>query len=140
MIYGYVRVSTATQDETGQVRQLKVVGCEKIFREKITGTTADRPQLKRLINHLAPGDVVITPAVDRLSRDTTDLLNIAHEMQKAGFPSFGDGHHHPSNSTSNTTADVWAFSPEFTKARRAYHLGRFNQLHQPNYILVEDPT
>jgi DNA invertase Pin-like site-specific DNA recombinase len=84
MIYGYARVSTAAQDESGQVRQLKAAGCQKIFREKITGTMADRPQLKRLINHLVPGDVVITPAVDRLSRDTTDLLNIARDTQHAG--------------------------------------------------------
>jgi DNA invertase Pin-like site-specific DNA recombinase len=33
---------------------------------------------------LAQGDVVIIPAVDRLSRDTTDLLVIAREMQRAG--------------------------------------------------------
>jgi DNA invertase Pin-like site-specific DNA recombinase len=33
---------------------------------------------------LAPGDVVITPAVDRLSRDTTDLLIIARDIQQAG--------------------------------------------------------
>jgi DNA invertase Pin-like site-specific DNA recombinase len=71
-------------DGTGQVRQLKAAGCEKIFREKITGTTADRPQLAKLMKALAPGDVVITPAVDRLSRDTTDLLNIARDMQRAG--------------------------------------------------------
>jgi hypothetical protein len=55
-----------------------------VFREKITGTTADRPQLKKLMAALAPGDVVITPAVDRLSRDTTDLLVIARDMQRAG--------------------------------------------------------
>ena len=84
MIYGYARVSTAAQDETGQVRQLKAAGCEKVFREKITGTTADRPQLGKLMKRLAPGDVVITPAVDRLSRDTTDLLVIARDMQRAG--------------------------------------------------------
>jgi DNA invertase Pin-like site-specific DNA recombinase len=84
MIYGYARVSTAAQDETGQVRQLKAAGCEKIFREKITGTTADRPQLGKLMKKLVPGDVVITPAVDRLSRDTTDLLVIARDMQRAG--------------------------------------------------------
>jgi|SRR6516164_6597307 hypothetical protein len=84
MIYGYVRVSTAAQDETGQVRQLKAAGCEKIFREKITGTTAARPQLAKLMEALAPGDVVITPAVDRLSRDTIDLLVIARDMQRAG--------------------------------------------------------
>jgi hypothetical protein len=84
VIYGYARVSTAAQDESGQVRQLRAAGCEKVFREKITGTTADRPQLSKLIKKLAPGDVVITPAVDRLSRDTTDLLVIAREMQRAG--------------------------------------------------------
>jgi DNA invertase Pin-like site-specific DNA recombinase len=33
---------------------------------------------------LAPGDVVVAPAVDRLSRDTTDLLVMAREMQRAG--------------------------------------------------------
>src|SRR6201987_2056660 len=84
MIYGYARVSTAAQNESGQVKQLKAAGCEKIFREKITGTTADRPQLGKLMKRVAPGDVVITPAVDRLSRDTTDLLVIAREMQRAG--------------------------------------------------------
>jgi DNA invertase Pin-like site-specific DNA recombinase len=84
MIYGYARVSTAAQDETGQVRQLKAAGCEKVFREKITGTTADRPQLRALMKKLAPGDVVITPAVDRLSRETTDRLVIARDMQRAG--------------------------------------------------------
>ena len=66
------------------MRQLKAAGCGKIFREKITGTTADRPQLGKLLKRLAPDDVVITPAVDRLSRDTTDLLVIAREMERAG--------------------------------------------------------
>ena len=84
MIYGYARVSTAAQDETGQVRQLKAAGCEKVFREKITGTRADRPQLAKLMKALAPGDVVITPAVDRLSRNATDLLVIARDIQSAG--------------------------------------------------------
>jgi DNA invertase Pin-like site-specific DNA recombinase len=84
MIYGYARVSTAAQDLAPHVAQLKAVGCEKIFREKITGTTADRPKLRKLIAMLAPGDVVIIVAVDRLSRDTTDLLVIAREMQRKG--------------------------------------------------------
>jgi DNA invertase Pin-like site-specific DNA recombinase len=54
MIYGYARVSTAARDETGQVRQLKAAGCEKVFREKITGMTADQPQLAKLVKALAP--------------------------------------------------------------------------------------
>src|ERR1700731_2233302 len=84
MIYGYARVSTDAQDLTSQLAQLKAAGCEKVFREKITGTTADRPQLKKLMAALGHGDMVVIPAVDRLSRDTTDLLVIARDMQRAG--------------------------------------------------------
>jgi DNA invertase Pin-like site-specific DNA recombinase len=83
IIYGYARVSTA-QDERSQVRQLKAAGCEEVFREKITGTTADRPQLAKLMKVLAPDDIVITPAVEKLSSVTTDLLVIARDMQRAG--------------------------------------------------------
>jgi len=55
-----------------------------VFREKISGATADRPQLKKLLAMVSHGDVVIIPAVDRLSRYTTDLLVIARDLQKAG--------------------------------------------------------
>ena len=51
-----------------------------MFREKITGTTADRPQLRKLMADLGPGDIVIIPAADRLSRDATDLLVIARKV------------------------------------------------------------
>jgi len=60
MIYGYARVSTDAQDLTSQRAQLTVAGCEKVSSEKITGTTADRPQLQKLMKALAPGDVVNT--------------------------------------------------------------------------------
>jgi DNA invertase Pin-like site-specific DNA recombinase len=52
------------------------------------------------MNRLAPGDVVITPAVDRLSRDTSDLLVIAHEMQRAGA-----GFRSPAEPYLDTTSD-----------------------------------
>src|SRR5712672_444095 len=69
MIYGYARVSTDAQDLTTHLAKL---------------TTAGRPQLKKLMAALAHGDVVIIPAADRLSRDTTDLLVIARDIQRAG--------------------------------------------------------
>jgi DNA invertase Pin-like site-specific DNA recombinase len=72
MIYGYARVSTDAQDVSNQVAQLKAARCGTIFREKTSGATADRPQLKRLMAKLAAGDVAVIPAVDGLSRDTTD--------------------------------------------------------------------
>src|ERR1700720_2408083 len=70
------RNRTGAPTEGGRMR--------KSVPRQITGTTADRPQLAALMKKLAPGDVVITPAVDRLSRDTTDLLVIARAMQRAG--------------------------------------------------------
>jgi len=84
MIYGYARISSDAQDLTSQLAPLKAAGCERCSARRSPGTTADRPQLKKLMKALAPGDVVITPAVDRLSRDATDLLVIARDMQRAG--------------------------------------------------------
>src|SRR5208283_3739270 len=84
MFYGYARVSTDTQDLTNQLAQLKAAGCEKIFRDKLTGAHAERPQLQRLLRTVTQGDVVLVTAVDRLSRDTTDLLVIARDLEKAG--------------------------------------------------------
>jgi hypothetical protein len=54
MIYGYARVSTGAQDLTSQLVELKAAGCEKVFREKITGTTADRPELAKLMKAPPP--------------------------------------------------------------------------------------
>jgi DNA invertase Pin-like site-specific DNA recombinase len=71
MIFGYARVSTDAQDLTAQLKDLKAAGCERVFKEKISGATADRPRLKKLMATVEHGDVVIIPAVDRLSRDTT---------------------------------------------------------------------
>ena len=84
MIYGYARVSTGAQDLTGQLAQLQAAGCERVSRDKLPSATAYRRQLRKLLAALSPRDVVAIPAVDRLSRDTTDLLVIAREMQPAG--------------------------------------------------------
>src|SRR4051794_8659523 len=84
MIYGYARVSTAAQDLTTQRAQLVAAGCEKIVCEQMTGTHAERPKLRKLLTALQAGDMIITPAVDRISRDTTDLLVIARQMKEAG--------------------------------------------------------
>ena len=84
MIYGYARVSTDAQDLSNQLAALKAAGCEKIFSDKLTGAHAERPQLQRLLRTVTHGDAVLVAAVDRLSRDTTDLLVIARDLEKAG--------------------------------------------------------
>jgi DNA invertase Pin-like site-specific DNA recombinase len=92
MIYGYARVSTNAQNLSYQVAQLESAGYARIFREKISGATAERPELKKRMAKLTAGDVAVKPAVDRLSRDTTDLSVIARDMQGAvaGLRSIAD--------------------------------------------------
>ena len=84
VIYGYARVSTDAQDLGNQLAALKAAGCKEIFREKLTGAHVERPQLQKLLRTVTHGDVVLVAAVDRLSRDTTDLLVIARDLEKAG--------------------------------------------------------
>jgi DNA invertase Pin-like site-specific DNA recombinase len=81
---GYARVSTDDQDLTNQRAELHAAGCARIFAEKITGTQRDRPELARLLDHLRAGDVVTVTRLDRLARNTRDLLEIAERIQTMG--------------------------------------------------------
>jgi DNA invertase Pin-like site-specific DNA recombinase len=93
MIYGYARVSTDGQNVDAQVNQLTAAGAGKVFREVASGAKTDRAQLRRLLDQLAAGDVMMmVTRLDRLARSTRDLLNMlaAITEKKAGFRSLGD--------------------------------------------------
>ena len=91
-LIGYARVSTQGQDLTGQLDALKAAGAETVFREKISGVRADRPQLAKLMAKLTPGDIVVVTKLDRLGRSTRELLDLIERISKAGaaFRSLGD--------------------------------------------------
>jgi DNA invertase Pin-like site-specific DNA recombinase len=91
-VIAYARVSTEGQTLEAQVTQLKAAGTEKIFKEKVSGIRADRPQLKKAIAGLEPDDVLLVTRLDRLARSTRDLLNVLDEISKkgAGFRSLND--------------------------------------------------
>jgi DNA invertase Pin-like site-specific DNA recombinase len=91
-IIGYARVSTHGQDLTAQIETLKAAGADPIYREKISGVRADRPQLARLTARLLPGDIVVVTKLDRLGRSTRELLELIERISKAGasFRSLGD--------------------------------------------------
>jgi DNA invertase Pin-like site-specific DNA recombinase/predicted nucleotidyltransferase len=91
-VFGYARVLTDGQTLTAQLEALRAAGCTRIFREKIGGAATDRAQLRRAIDQLAPGDVLVVTRLDRLARSTRDLLNILDAIagKGAGFRSLGD--------------------------------------------------
>ena len=91
-LIGYARVSTQDQDLSGQLAALKGAGASTVFKEKVSGVKADRPQLAKLMKALQPGDVVIVTKLDRLGRSTRELLNLLHQIDEAGaaFKSLGD--------------------------------------------------
>ena len=72
------------QDLAQQLAQLDAAGCTKVYREKVSAATAERPQLKRAIGALDAGDVLMVTATDRLARNTRDLLNILYAVKEAG--------------------------------------------------------
>src|SRR5437899_2195720 len=91
-IFGYARVSTQDQDLSGQLEALKTAGAVTVYREKVSGARADRPQLAKMIDKLSPGDVVVVTKLDRLGRSTRELLDLIDRIGKAGasFRSLGD--------------------------------------------------
>src|SRR5215218_3324203 len=92
MIYGYARVSTDGQSVEAQVTALTDAGAEKVFQEVASGAKTDRAQLRRALDALGTGDVLMVTRLDRLARSTRDLLNTLAAItgRQAGFRSLGD--------------------------------------------------
>src|SRR6202022_1673332 len=80
---GYARLSTYGQTLDAQLKQLRRAGCTKIYREKANGARPDRRELLKLLNALAPGDVVTVTRIDRLARSTFDLFGIVKRIVDA---------------------------------------------------------
>ena len=84
MIFGYARVSTQDQNLERQTDQLKQVGCERIFQERITGTKKERPELEKLLEQLRPEDIIIITELTRLSRSIKDLFSLIDTIHQKG--------------------------------------------------------
>jgi DNA invertase Pin-like site-specific DNA recombinase len=92
MIFGYAGASTDGQSVAAQVAALRKHGARRVFREMASGAKTDRTRLRRLLDQLDAGDVVLVTRLDRLARSTRDLLNTLATIteKKAGFRSLGD--------------------------------------------------
>ena len=92
MIFGYARVSTDEQSDNAQVYALKHAGCERIFSEKLSGKSRQRPELERMLDTLRKGDTVVVQRLDRLGRSLRDLIELLDSLksQQVSFISLNE--------------------------------------------------
>lgn len=84
MKYGYARVSTQAQDLSNQVETLEAQNCDKIYKEKFTGTTTNRPIFDKLLDKVQAGDEIVVVKLDRFARNTQEALNTMSYLKDKG--------------------------------------------------------
>lgn len=78
---GYLRVSSTDQTTA---RQLDGMALDATFEDKVSGATADRPQLQAALKHCRKGDTLVVHSMDRLARNLTDLKGIIEGLTGRG--------------------------------------------------------
>lgn len=81
---GYQRVSTDEQCLDRQEDAFAALGVEKVFSDKASGKTADRPGLRAMLDFVRQGDVLYIESISRLGRNVRDLLDIVATLETKG--------------------------------------------------------
>ena len=83
MKIGYARVSTKHQRDSleGQIALLKKAGCKEIYSEIMSGGSAKRPELTKLLARIQQEDTLVITSVDRLGRSLKDLIEIIRHLK-----------------------------------------------------------
>lgn len=83
---GYMRISTLHEHQKfdRQEEQLKDMGCDVIYGDRLSGAKRERPELNKMLDDLQEGDTVIIVSIDRLSRSTRDLLDLVELIKEKG--------------------------------------------------------
>lgn len=79
---GYARVSSKEQNLDRQLKALDNVS--KVFSDKVSGQSTERPQLQAMLDYIREGDIVTVTELDRLGRNNKDLTTIMNAIQQKG--------------------------------------------------------
>ena len=84
--FGYARVSTGQQSLDAQIQALKAAGVQanRIFTDKMSGSHTERQGLKLLQLKVEAGDVIFVTKLDRLGRDTADMIQLIKTFDELG--------------------------------------------------------
>jgi DNA invertase Pin-like site-specific DNA recombinase len=93
VLIGYARVSKDEQNLDLQLDALNAAGVERIFSDKESGAKADRKGLAETLSHLRAGDVLTVWKLDRLGRNTIQLMMLLNQLHERGveFKSLTEG-------------------------------------------------
>lgn len=82
-LVGYARTSTTDQKAglEAQQRDLRQVGCGKIFSEELSSVADKRPQLEAVLEWVREGDILVVTKLDRLARSVADLVSITEALR-----------------------------------------------------------
>ena len=80
MKIGYIRISTTDQNTARQEVMMQELGVEQVYIDRMSGKSLDRPELKRMLNYVREGDVVIVESISRFARNTRDLLELIEKL------------------------------------------------------------
>lgn len=80
MKIGYVRVSTLEQNTARQEVLMEGLGVERIYIDKTSGKSKDRPALDEMMSFVREGDTVIVESISRFARNTKDLLQLIEKL------------------------------------------------------------
>jgi DNA invertase Pin-like site-specific DNA recombinase len=83
---GYARVSTREGQQVfdRQVDALRAAGCERVYDDRGSGASADRPGLRACLDDLRRGDVLVVLDLDRLGRRAGELIRLVDELERRG--------------------------------------------------------
>ncbi len=85
MKFFYARVSTEDQNLGRQLEEAKRAGnFDEVFEDKVSGKNMNRPALKRMMGKLRAGDEVTVLSIDRLGRNTRDIINLVQDIKDKG--------------------------------------------------------
>lgn len=84
MKVGYVRVSTQGQNTARQEVLMRELEVDKVFIDRQSGKDLSRPELKRMLEFVREGDIVIVESISRFARCTRDLLELVEQLTAKG--------------------------------------------------------
>ena len=82
MRIGYIRVSTQEQNITRQEMLMEALGVDEVYIDRMSGKNTDRPELKRMMEYVRRGDIVVVESISRFARNTRDLLELIEQLEE----------------------------------------------------------